>query len=77
MRTGVKKDAQSSNEQKGIPGLAKPFARTENRMGSAVRFFQDPDISLNGMLMGKDFLDAVTEFYNLNYSQMVFTDFCG
>lgn len=38
-------------------------------------FFQKKDISLNGMLMGKDFLDAVTEFYQLNYSQMVFTDF--
>lgn len=38
-------------------------------------FFQKHDVSLNGMLMGKDFLDAVTEFYNLNYSQMAFTDF--
>lgn len=38
-------------------------------------FFQKQDISLNGLLMGKDFLDAVTEFYKLNYSQMAFTDF--
>ncbi len=38
-------------------------------------FFQKKKISLNGMLMGRDFLDAVTEFYELNYNQVVFTDF--
>lgn len=38
-------------------------------------FFKSGDISLNGMLMGQDFLNAVTEFYDLNYNQMVFTDF--
>lgn len=38
-------------------------------------FFQKRKGSLNGMLMGRDFLDAVTEFYQLNYSQVVFTDF--
>lgn len=38
-------------------------------------FFQKKGVSLNGVLMGRDFLDAVTEFYQLNYSQMVFTDF--
>lgn len=31
--------------------------------------------SLNDLLMGEDFLNAVTEFYMLNYSQIVFTDF--
>lgn len=38
-------------------------------------FFQKKKTSLNGILMGRDFLDAVTEFYQLNYSQVVFTDF--
>lgn len=38
-------------------------------------FFQKKGVSLNGVLMGREFLDAVTEFYQLNYSQMVFTDF--
>lgn len=38
-------------------------------------YFRKHQVSLNGMLMGKDFLDAVTELYQLNYSQVVFTDF--
>lgn len=38
-------------------------------------FFQKKEISLNDMLMGEDFLNAVTEYYNLNYSQLVFSDF--
>ena len=38
-------------------------------------FFQKSGISLNDMLMGPDFLHAVTEYYKLNYSQMVFADF--
>lgn len=38
-------------------------------------FFQRSEISLNDMLMGPDFLNAVTEYYKLNYSQMVFSDF--
>ena len=38
-------------------------------------FFQKSGISLNDMLMGPDFLNAVTEYYKLNYSQMVFADF--
>lgn len=38
-------------------------------------FFQRSGISLNDMLMGPDFLNAVTEYYKLNYSQMVFSDF--
>ncbi len=38
-------------------------------------YFQRSDISMNEMLMGEDFLHAVTEYYKLNYSQMVFVDF--
>lgn len=38
-------------------------------------FFQKKKRSLNDLLMGEDFLKAVTEFYMQNYSQMVFTDF--
>ena len=38
-------------------------------------FFQKSGISLNDMLMGPDFLNAVTEYYKLNYNQMVFADF--
>ncbi len=38
-------------------------------------FFQKQKYSLNDLLMGEDFLNAVTEYYKLNYSQIVFTDF--
>lgn len=38
-------------------------------------FFQKKKISLDDILMGEDFLNAVTEYYNLNYSQLVFSDF--
>lgn len=38
-------------------------------------FFQNGDVSLNDLLMGEDFLQAVTECYQLQYSQIVFSDF--
>lgn len=37
--------------------------------------FQKEETSLNDLLMGEDFLNAVKEYYKLNYSQLVFTDF--
>ena len=37
--------------------------------------FQKEEVSLNDVLMGEDFLNAVTELYNLKYDQLVFTDF--
>lgn len=38
-------------------------------------FFEDSRVSLNDLLMGEDFLRAVTECYQLQYSQIVFSDF--
>ncbi len=40
-----------------------------------IDYFQKKKRSLNDLLMGEDFLHAVTEFYMLHYSQFVFTDF--
>lgn len=37
--------------------------------------FQDDDVSLNDLLMGEDFLLAVTDCYRIKYSQIVFSDF--
>ncbi len=37
--------------------------------------FQNKEFSISGLLMGEDFLNAVTECYNLDYSQIVFSDF--
>lgn len=42
---------------------------------SLIDFSQKKGLSLNDLLMGEDFLNAVTEFYMMNYSQVVFTDF--
>lgn len=38
-------------------------------------YFEHKDVSINGLLMGKDFYDIVTEFYHDKYSQTVFVDF--
>lgn len=38
-------------------------------------FFQNEEVSLNDLLMGEDFLYAVTECYRMQYSQIVFSDF--
>ncbi len=40
-----------------------------------IDFFQKKKRSLNDLLMGEDFLHAVTEFYMMHYSQIIFTDF--
>ncbi len=39
------------------------------------RYFQNKHVSIDGLLMGEDFLHAVEEFYLLHYSQVVFSDF--
>lgn len=39
------------------------------------RFFRKPNLSLNELLMGPDFFQIVMDCYNLNYSQVVFSDF--
>lgn len=38
-------------------------------------YFEHKDVSINGLLMGKDFYDIVMEFYRDKYSQTVFVDF--
>lgn len=38
-------------------------------------YFRRTNASLNDVLMGEDFLNAVTEYYQLEYSQIVFVDF--
>ncbi len=37
--------------------------------------FHQKDFSIDQILMGEDFLRAVTDFYNLTYPQIVFSDF--
>lgn len=39
------------------------------------RWFQQSDVSLNNLLMGEDFFQAVLDYYHLNYSQITFSDF--
>lgn len=38
-------------------------------------YFEHKDVSINGLLMGKDFYDIIMEFYRDKYSQTVFVDF--
>lgn len=38
-------------------------------------YFQKKNLSLNDVLMGEDFFNAVTEYYQLSYNQMIFVDF--
>lgn len=38
-------------------------------------WFQQSDVSLDSLLMGEDFFEAVRDCYRLNYSQIVFSDF--
>lgn len=44
-------------------------------MGVLFDLFQKENVSLNALLMGEDFLNAVRDCYNLKYSQIVFSDF--
>lgn len=39
------------------------------------RLFQDSGISLDRLLMGEDFMSIIREYYDLQYSQLVFSDF--
>lgn len=39
------------------------------------RLFSEKDFSLNDLLMGEDFLNAVSECYRLRYPELVFSDF--
>lgn len=39
------------------------------------RLFQETPISLDKLLMGEDFMNIVREYYDLKYSQLVFSDF--
>ena len=39
------------------------------------RLFQETSISLDKLLMGEDFMNIVREYYDLKYSQLVFSDF--
>lgn len=39
------------------------------------KMFQEKGISLDRLLMGEDFLNIVREYYDLKYSQLIFSDF--
>ena len=70
-----KKGRKSRMNRREYDALRKLLLRQEPEWEVLFDFFQKKEISLNDMLMGEDFLNAVTEYYKLNYSQLVFTDF--
>lgn len=69
---GRKKDAMNRDEYQALINLL---------LGQPVKwellfdYFQRTKISINDMLMGEDFLNAVKEYYQVQYNQVVFVDF--
>lgn len=72
---GKKERRKSRMNRKEYDALRKLLLGQETEWGTLFDFFQKKHISLNDMLMGEDFFNAVTEYYKLNYSQLVFSDF--
>ena len=70
-----KKRRKSRMDKREYEALRNLLLGQETEWEVLFDFFQKNEISLNDMLMGEDFLRAVTEYYKLHYSQLVFSDF--
>ncbi len=70
----LKRIKLSSKEKSALKTL---LSRERNSDWSGVfsLFRNNPDISVNSLLMGKDFLEVITSFYNEHYPHVVFSDF--
>lgn len=72
---GEKKQRTHRMNRKAYHALRSLLLNQKVEWETIFDVFQKENISVNDMLMGEDFLNAVKEFYKLNYSQLVFTDF--
>lgn len=72
---GRKRRKQKKLRRKEYHALRSLLLNRQADWETLFDLFQEEKLSPNDILMGEDFLHAVTEFYNLHYSQMVFTDF--
>ncbi len=69
-----KKVKLTKNEKQMITSLISG-ERTCDWSHIFAMFRNHPDISINKLLMGKDFMEAVISFYNEKYEHVVFSDF--
>lgn len=67
-----RKKALSKKEYRAFRGL---LLNQQVDWENLFDLFQKKTLSVNNLLMSVDFLNAVTDCYNLNYSQIVFSDF--
>ncbi len=67
-----RKKALSKKEYRAFRGL---LLNQQVDWETLFDLFQKKTLSVNNLLMSVDFLNAVTDCYNLNYSQIVFSDF--
>lgn len=72
---GRKRRHKCRMNRKEYEALRRLLLGQETEWETLFDFFQKKDISLNDILMGEDFFNAVTEYYKLNYGQLVFSDF--
>lgn len=72
---GKRRRRKHRMNRKEFKALRSLLLGQEVDWGSLIDYFQRTEISMNDMLMGEDFLNAVRDYYKINYSQMVFSDF--
>ena len=71
-RKGYRKHSMNKEEYRALRSLVLN-QRVEWEI--LFRMFQEKSISLDKLLMGRDFMKIVREYYDLNYSQLIFSDF--
>lgn len=70
-----KKKRHKRMKRKEFRALRSLILNQETKWGILFYWFQKTNVSLNSLLMGEDFFNAVLDYYRLNYSQIVFSDF--
>ena len=68
-----KKKRHKRMKRKEFRALRSLVLNQETKWGVLFYWFQKLNVSLNSLLMGEDFFNAVLDFYRLNYSQIVFS----
>ena len=56
-------------------GLSSLIMDQDMNIDSLLKLFEDPEISLNDLLMGGEFLEIVSEYYSTGYEHITFVDF--
>ncbi len=72
---GKKKRHKKRMNKKEYHALRSLLLNQRIQWESLFDLFQKREFSISDLLMGEDFLNAVAEYYKLNYSQIVFSDF--